>query len=47
MYLVGTSILGLTANSTEMLNIDNTNIADPQVSTPATFNAKLIAGGTF
>jgi hypothetical protein len=47
MYLVGTSILGLTANSVEMLNIDNTNTANPQISTPATFNAGLISGGTF
>ena len=47
MYLVGSSILGLTANSTQMLNIDNTNTASPQVSTVATFNAGLIPGGTF
>lgn len=47
MYLVGTSVLGLTANSTLMLEIDNTNTLSPQVSTPATFNAGLIGGGTF
>ena len=47
MYLVGTSVLGLTSNSTEMLNIDNTNTSSPQISTPATFNAGLIPGGTF
>jgi hypothetical protein len=47
MYLVGTSVLGLTANSIEMLNIDNTNTLSPQISTPATFNAGLIPGGTF
>jgi len=47
MYLVGTSVLGLTANSVEMLNIDNTNTSSPQISTPATFNAGLIPGGTF
>jgi len=47
MYLVGTSVLGLTANSVNMLNIDNTNLADPQISTPATFNAGLISGGSF
>jgi len=47
MYLVGTSVLGLTANSTLMLEIDNTNTLDPQMSTPATFNAGLIGGGTF
>jgi len=44
---VGTSVLGLTANSTLMLEIDNTNTLDPQMSTPATFNARLIGGGTF
>lgn len=47
MYLVGTSHLGLSANSTLMLDIDNTNTLDPQISTPATFNAGLIGGGTF
>lgn len=47
MYLVGTSHLGLSANSTLMLDIDNTNTLSPQVSTPATFNAGLIGGGTF
>lgn len=47
MYLVGTSQLGLSANSTLMLEIDNTNTLDPQVSTPATFTAGLISGGTF
>ena len=47
MYLSGVGVLGLSANSTEMLNLDNTNVLDPQVSTPATFNAGLIGGGTF
>jgi hypothetical protein len=47
MYLVGTSHLGLSANSTLMLDIDNTNVLDPQISTPATFTAGLISGGTF
>lgn len=47
MYLVGTSVLGFSANSTNMLEIDNTNTLDPQMSTPATFNAGLIGGGTF
>ena len=47
MYLVGTSVLGLSANSTLMLEIDNSNVLNPQVSTPATFNAGLISGGTF
>jgi hypothetical protein len=47
MYLFGTSILGLTANSGLMLKLDNSNTLSPQVSTPATFNAGLISGGTF
>jgi hypothetical protein len=47
MYLIGTSILGLTANSTQMLNIDASNLLDLQISTPATFSAGLISGGTF
>lgn len=47
MYLANTGVLGLTANSIEMINIDNTNPLDPQVSTPATFTAGLISGGTF
>jgi hypothetical protein len=47
MYLAGTGILGLTANSIEMLNIDNSDPLDPQISTPATFTAGLISGGTF
>lgn len=47
MYLVGTSVLGLTANSVQMLRIDNSNTLSPQIATPATFNAGLIPGGTF
>ena len=47
MYLVGVNRLGLTANATLMLDIDNTNTLSPQISTPATFNAGLIGGGTF
>lgn len=47
MYLADIGVLGLTANGTEMINIDNTNPLDPQVSTPATFTAGLISGGTF
>jgi hypothetical protein len=47
MYLIGTNVLGLSANSANMLRLDNTNTLSPQVSTPATFNAGLIGGGTF
>jgi hypothetical protein len=47
MYLDGTSVLGFSANGSNMMLIDNTNVLSPQVSTPATFNAGLIGGGTF
>jgi len=54
MYLVGTSILGLTANSIRMLNIDNTNTSAPVISSPAEIrtSGKVTAivgifGGTF
>lgn len=47
MYLIGASVLGFSANSIEMLEIDNTNTLDPQIRTPATFNAGQISGGTF
>jgi hypothetical protein len=47
MYLVGTSVLGLTANSTQMLEINNSNTLSPQIRTPAQFTASLITGGQF
>jgi hypothetical protein len=47
MYLVGANVLGLTANGSQILRLDNSNLADPQVSTPATFTAGLISGGAF
>lgn len=47
MYLVGASVLAFSANSIQMLEMDNTNTLDPQMRTPATFNAGLISGGTF
>lgn len=47
MYLVGSNILGFSANSTQMLELDNTNTLSPQINTPATINAGLITGGTF
>jgi hypothetical protein len=47
MYLASIGVLGLTANGVEMINIDNSNPFDPQISTPATFTAALISGGTF
>jgi hypothetical protein len=47
MYLAGTSVLGLSANSTEIINIDNSNILQPLVTVNATLRAQLIDGGTF
>lgn len=47
MYLVGTGVLGLSSNGVEILEMDGTNLSDLQISTNATFNAKLIPGGTF
>lgn len=47
MYLASSNQLGLAANGTNMLLLNNSNPSDPQVSTPATFNAALIGGGTF
>jgi hypothetical protein len=47
MYLAGTSILGLAANGTEIIDINATNLSSPVVTVNATLNAKLISGGTF
>ena len=47
MYLIGTNVLGISANSINMLTIDNTNTLSPQVSTTAAFTAGSISGGTF
>lgn len=48
MYLLGTSILGLTANSVNMLTINNTSLLSPTMSTPAAFTALGgISGGGF
>jgi len=47
MYLAGTSVLGLSANSTEIINIDNSNILQPLVTVNARLVAQLIDGGTF
>jgi hypothetical protein len=47
MYLVGSSVLGLSANGVQILDLDGTNTADLQISTTATFNAGLISGGIF
>jgi hypothetical protein len=48
MYLDDVGILGLTANSTNMLMIDNSTPASPTIVTPAEFTAlDGIKGGTF
>jgi hypothetical protein len=47
MFLSGTSILGLSANSIAMLTLDNTNTLQPLLKTPARIVAGSIAGGTF
>jgi hypothetical protein len=47
MYLPGTGILGLSANSVEIVNIDNSNVLQPQVTVNAELTANLISGGTF
>jgi hypothetical protein len=47
MYLPGTGILGLSANAVEIVNIDNSNVLQPQVTVSAELTANLISGGTF
>jgi hypothetical protein len=47
MYLPGTGILGLSANAIEIVNIDNSNVLQPQVTVNAELTANLISGGTF
>jgi len=47
MYLVGNKRLGLASNGQLMLDVNASNLSDLQISTPAQFNAALLAGGTF
>jgi len=47
MYLVGTSILGLTANATQIVKMDNSNLSQPLVTVNARLTAQLLSGGTF
>ena len=47
MYLKGTGILGLSANSNEIIDINNTNTSAPVVTINARVAANLISGGTF
>lgn len=47
LYLIGTSILGVTANSTQMIKVDNTNVLYPTTTITGEMKAGLISGGTF
>lgn len=47
MYLVGTGILGLTANGQEIAQLDNSNLSAPLVTITGRLTANLISGGTF
>jgi hypothetical protein len=47
MYLQNSGVLGLSANSIEMINIDNSNILDPNVTVTGRLTAGLITGGSF
>jgi hypothetical protein len=47
MYLRGTGILGLTANGTEVIDINATNLSAKLVTVSAELKATLISGGTF
>lgn len=47
MYLDANSILGLTANGSSIMLLDGTTPGSETITTPATFNAGLISGGTF
>jgi hypothetical protein len=47
MYLDGTGVLGLAANATELIRIDNSNTSTPKVKINATLTAQLISGGSF
>jgi hypothetical protein len=47
MYLVGTGILGLTANGTNIINMDGSDALNPTVDVSARLIAQLIDGGTF
>ena len=47
MYLVGTSVLGLTANSNQIMKLDNSNLSQPLVTVNGRLTATSISGGTF
>ena len=47
MYLSGTGVLGLSANGTELIDINGSNSSSPIVTVKAQLNANLISGGSF
>ena len=47
MYLVGTNILGLTANGVQIAKFDNSNLLQPKTTLNSRLIAELIDGGTF
>jgi hypothetical protein len=47
LYLSAANVLNVTANGQNIFEFNATNLGNRQVSTPAQFNAALIAGGTF
>jgi hypothetical protein len=47
MYLVGTSILGLTGNGVQIMKLDNSNLSQPLVTVNGRLTATSISGGTF
>lgn len=47
MYLVGTGVLGFSANGVQMVQVDNSDTFNPIVSVNARFQANLIDGGQF
>jgi len=46
-FLVGTGVLGLSANGVKLVDINGTNLSAPVVTVSAQLNASLISGGTF
>ena len=47
MYLENVNVLGFSANGVGLMSLNNANPANPSVRVNGTFNASLIAGGTF
>lgn len=47
MYLVGSGVLGLTANGVQIVEMDGSDLLNPTVTVSARLVAELIDGGTF